>query len=77
MPAYVKIIVLAQAATILSLTAWMYQAYVNDVYFQHYVISLFQSNIIAGAVLSCTVMVWPAVLLLPQWSVAVHVRVTL
>ena len=52
MPAYVKIIVLAQAATILSLTAWMYQAYVNDVYFQQYVISLFQSNIIAGAVLS-------------------------
>jgi hypothetical protein len=52
MPTYVKIIVLAQAATILSLTLVMYQVYLNDVSFQQYVISLFQSNIIADASLS-------------------------
>jgi hypothetical protein len=52
MPRYVKIIILAQAATILSLTLSMYQVYLNDVYFQQYVISLFQSNIIADATLS-------------------------
>jgi hypothetical protein len=52
MPGYVKIIVLAQAATILSLTVSMYQVFLNDVYFQQYVISLFQSNIIADATLS-------------------------
>jgi uncharacterized membrane protein (DUF485 family) len=52
MPTYVKIIVLAQAATILSLTLVMYQVYLNDVYFQQYVISLFQSSIIAEATLS-------------------------
>ena len=52
MPRYVKIIVLAQAGTILSLTLVMYQVFLNDVYFQQYVISLFQSNIIADATLS-------------------------
>jgi len=52
MPTYVKIIVLAQATTILSLTLVMYQVYLNDVSFQQYVISLFQSNIIADATLS-------------------------
>jgi hypothetical protein len=52
MPTYVKIIVLVQAATILSLTLVMYQVYLNDVSFQQYVISLFQSNIIADATLS-------------------------
>jgi hypothetical protein len=52
MPTYVKIIVLTQAATILSLTLVMYQVYLNDVSFQQYVISLFQSNIIADASLS-------------------------
>jgi len=52
MPTYVKIIVLAQAATILSLTLVMYQVYLNDVSFQQYVISLFQSNMIADATLS-------------------------
>ncbi len=51
-PSYVKIIVLAQAATILSLTVVMYQVYLNDNYFQQYVISLFTSNIIADATLS-------------------------
>ncbi|HVH16004.1 MAG TPA: hypothetical protein VNA15_09855 [Candidatus Angelobacter sp.] len=52
MPGYVKIIVIAQAATILSLTLWMYQVYLNDIYFQEYVISLFQTNFIADALLS-------------------------
>jgi hypothetical protein len=52
MPRYVKIIILAQAATILSLTLVMYQVFLNDIYFQQYVISLFQSNIIADATLS-------------------------
>src|SRR5881296_1314513 len=31
---------------------------------------------ITGGVVSVTLIVWPLVLLLPQWSVAVHVRVT-
>ena len=52
MPGYVKIIIIAQAATILSLTAWMYQEYLSDTYFQEYVISLFRSNIIADAILT-------------------------
>ncbi len=52
MPGYVKIIILAQAATILSLTVSMYQVFLNDVYFQQYVIGLFQSNIVADATLS-------------------------
>ena len=52
MPWCIKVIVLAQAATILSITVFMYQVYLNDVFFQQYVISLFQSNIIADATLS-------------------------
>lgn len=52
MPGYVKIIIFAQAATILSLTVWMHQEYLNDIYFQEYVISLFRSNIIADVLLS-------------------------
>lgn len=52
MPGYVKIIILAQAATILSLTVWMYQEYLNDIYFQEYVIGVFRSNVIADALLS-------------------------
>ncbi len=52
MPGYVKVIILVQAATILSLTVSMYQVFLNDVYFQQYVINLFQSNIIADATLS-------------------------
>ena len=52
MPGYVKIIILAQGATILALTVSMYQVFLNDVYFQQYVMSLFQSNIIADATLS-------------------------
>src|SRR6266704_5261874 len=51
-PGYLKIIILAQATTILSLTVWMYQVYLNDIYFQEYVISLFRSNLIAGSILS-------------------------
>jgi hypothetical protein len=52
MPSYFKVIVLAQAATILSFTVVMYQVFLNDVYFQQYVISLFQSNLIADTTLS-------------------------
>jgi len=52
MPGYVKIILLAQAVTILSLTFSMYQVYINDFYFQEYIIGLFRSNIIANALLS-------------------------
>ena len=52
MPRYIKIIVLAQAVTILALTLVMYQVFLNDVYFQQYVIGLFQSNIVADATLS-------------------------
>src|SRR5947208_14723471 len=55
-PIYLKIIILAQAATILSLTVWMYQEYLNDAYFQQYVISLLQTNIIADALLSMVTM---------------------
>src|SRR5438132_11974547 len=55
-PGYLKIIILAQAATILSLTVWMYQEYLNDAYFQQYVISLLQTNIIADALLSMVTM---------------------
>jgi hypothetical protein len=51
-PGYLKIIILTQAATILSLTIAMYQVYLNDIYFQQYVIGLFQNNIIADATLS-------------------------
>ena len=52
MPTYVKIIVLVQAAAILSLTLVMYQVYLNDLFFQQYVLSLFQTNIIADVTLS-------------------------
>lgn len=52
MPRYIRIVVLAQAVTILSLTLVMYEVFLNDVYFQQYVISLFQSNMIADATLS-------------------------
>ena len=52
MPTYVKVIVLVQAAAILSLTLVMYQVYLNDLFFQQYVISLFQTNIIADVTLS-------------------------
>src|SRR5436305_6488097 len=55
-PGYLKIIILAQAATILSLTVWMYQEYLNDAYFQQYVISLLQTNIIVDALLSIVTM---------------------
>src|SRR5438552_19031941 len=55
-PGYLKIIILAQAATILSLTVLMYQEYLNDAYFQQYVISVLQRNIIANALLSMVTM---------------------
>src|SRR5439155_9127869 len=55
-PGYLKIIILAQAATILSLTVLMSQEYLNDAYFQQYLISLLQTNIIADALLSMVTM---------------------
>src|SRR5207245_11720703 len=51
LPGYVKIIILAHAATILSFAVWMYQEYLNDTYFQEYVTSLLRSNMIADALL--------------------------
>src|SRR5256712_13517650 len=53
---FVKIIILAQAGAILSFTVWIYQLYLNDIYFQEYVISLFRSNIIGDVVLSIVTM---------------------
>jgi hypothetical protein len=52
LPRLVKVIILAQAAVILSFTIGMYQEYVNNSYLQDYVISLFRSNIVADALLS-------------------------
>src|SRR5206468_7584115 len=37
---------------------------------------MFGEHVITGAVVSTTWITWLAVALLPQWSVAVHVRVT-
>jgi hypothetical protein len=51
-PRLVKIIILAQAAVILSFTIGMYQEYVNNLFLQDYVLSLFTSNIVADALLS-------------------------
>jgi hypothetical protein len=48
----VKVIILAQAAVILSFTIGMYQEYVSNLYLQQYVINLFISNIVADALLS-------------------------
>src|SRR5438552_12689624 len=56
LPGYLKIIILAQAATILSFTVWMYQEYLNDAYFQQYVIGLLQTSILADALLSMVTM---------------------
>lgn len=55
-PSHVKIIILAQAATILIFTIGMYQEYLNNVYLQEYVISMFRSNIVADAMLSMVTM---------------------
>lgn len=55
-PRLVKIIILAQAAVILSFTVGMYHEYVSNSYLQQYVIGLFASNIIAGALLSIVTM---------------------
>ena len=51
-PRIVKIIILAQAAVILSFTIGMYQEYGNNLYLQQYVVGLFKSNIVADAILS-------------------------
>jgi hypothetical protein len=52
LPRLVKIIILTQAAVILSFTIGMYQEYVNNLFLQEYVLSLFRSNIVADALLS-------------------------
>ena len=52
LPRIVKIIILAQAAVILSFTVGMSQEYANNLYLQSYVIGLFKSNIVADAILS-------------------------
>src|SRR3989442_2161617 len=74
MPTYVKIIILAQAAAILSFTVWIYQVYLNDVYFQEHVISLFTSNIIGDVVLSIVTM---SVFDLGTFTLLVSIRTTL
>src|ERR1700745_402835 len=51
-PRFVKIIILAQAVVILSFTIGMYQEYVNNLFLQDYVLSLFRSNIVADVLLS-------------------------
>jgi len=51
-PRFVKIIILAQAAVILSFTVAMYQEYMSNFYLQQYVVSLFTSNILADTLLS-------------------------
>ena len=51
-PRIVKIVILAQAAVILTFTIGMYQEYVSNLYLQQYVVSLFRSNIVADALLS-------------------------
>ena len=48
----VKFVILAQAAIILSFTVWTYQEYLNNVYLQEYIISLFRTSLIADAILS-------------------------
>ena len=52
LPRIVKIIILVQAAVILSFTVGMYQEYGNNLYLQQYVVGLFKSNIVAGVILS-------------------------
>jgi hypothetical protein len=51
-PRLVKVVILAQAAVILSFTIGMYQEYVSNLYLQQYVINLFISNVVADALLS-------------------------
>ena len=46
----VKFVILAQAAIILSFTVWTYQEYLNNVYLQEYIISLFRTSLIADAI---------------------------
>lgn len=56
LPGYVKIIILAQAATILAFTIGMYQEYLSNIYLQAYVINILASNIVADAMLSMVTM---------------------
>jgi len=48
----IKFVILAQAGIILSFTVWTYQEYLNNVYLQEYIISLFRTSLIADAILS-------------------------
>src|SRR5947199_9561004 len=48
----VKLVILAQAASILSFTVWTYQEYLNNVYLQEYIIGLLKTSLIANAILS-------------------------
>ena len=52
LPLYVKIIILVQAATILSFTVGMYQEYLNNSYLQEYTVGIFRSSLVADAMLS-------------------------
>jgi hypothetical protein len=52
MPLYVKIIILVQAAVILSFTVGMYQDYLNNSYLQEYAVRVFTSSLVADAMLS-------------------------
>jgi hypothetical protein len=56
LPGYVKIIILAQSAIILSFTIGMYQDYLNNTYLQKYAIDLLTSNILADVTLSLVTM---------------------
>ena len=48
----VKLVILVQAAIILSFTVWTYQEYLNNVYLQEYIIGLIRTSLIADALLS-------------------------
>ncbi|MBO0887727.1 hypothetical protein J2P12_01360 [Candidatus Bathyarchaeota archaeon] len=52
MPLYVKIIILVQAAVILTFTVGMYQEYLNNSYLQEYAVGVFKSSLVAEAMLS-------------------------
>ena len=51
-PRIAKIIILTQAAIILGFTVGMYEEYLNNPYFQQYVVAIFTSTIMAEATLS-------------------------
>ena len=55
-PLFVKIIILAQSATILLFTIGMYQEYLSNTYLQNYVVGILSSNLLADAMLSVVTM---------------------